>query len=83
MPNVCSRISAPDRSPRATIRRLWLRHALATIGAVNVRHPGNHRFCLTLGGRRYAGQLALAPDGLGPPRAAYQPELGPFDGLIA
>ena len=61
----------------------WLRHALATIGAVTVRHPGNHRFCLTFGGRRHAGQLALVPDGHRPTRAPHQPELGSCDGLIA
>ena len=54
---------------------LWLRQALASIGAVNVRHPGNHRYCLTLGGRRYAWHLALAPHPGRPTRAAYQPEL--------
>jgi hypothetical protein len=61
----------------------WLRHALATIGAVTVRHPGNHRFCLTFGGRRHAGQLALVPDAHRPTRAPHQPELGTYDGLIA
>ena len=61
----------------------WLRHALATIGAVTVRHPGNHRFCLTLGGRRHAGELALVPDGRRPTRAPHQPELGSCGGLIA
>ena len=54
---------------------LWLRQALASIGAVNVRHPGNHRYCLTLGGSRNARHLALTPDRGRPTRAAYQPEL--------
>ncbi len=54
---------------------VWLRHALATIGAVRVRHPGNHRFCLTLGGRRHAAHLVLARHPSRPTRAAHQPEL--------
>lgn len=54
---------------------LWLRHALVTVGAVNVRHPGNHRYCLTLGGRRNAWHLALAPHPYRPTRATYQPQL--------
>ncbi len=58
---------------------LWLRQALTSIGAVNVRHPGNHRYCLTLGGRRNAGHLALTADRGRPTRAAYQPELAVFD----
>jgi len=46
-----------------------------TVGAVNVRHPGNHRYCLTLGGRRNAWHLALAPHPYRPTRATYQPQL--------
>jgi hypothetical protein len=59
----------------------WLRHALASIGEVNVRHPGNHRYCLTLGGRRYAWHLALTPHQRRPTRAAYQPELAALDAV--
>jgi hypothetical protein len=58
---------------------LWLRRALVTVGAVNVRHPGNHRYCLTLGGRRNAWHLALAPHPARPTRAAYQPQLVTLD----
>lgn len=61
----------------------WLRHALATIGAVTVRHPGNHRFCLTFGARRHASQLALVPHAHRPTRAPHQPELGSCEVLIA
>lgn len=58
---------------------VWLRQALATIGAVTVRHPGNHRFCVTLGGRRHARHLVLAPHPGRPGRATYQPELAGLD----
>ena len=54
---------------------LWLRQALVAVGAVNVRHPGNHRYCLTLGGRRNAWHLALAPHPARPTRASFQPQL--------
>ena len=62
---------------------VWLHEALATIGAINVRHPGNHRFCLTLGGRRHTRHLVLPRHPSRPTRAAYQPELDPFDVDIA
>ena len=62
---------------------LWLRHALASIGAVNVRHPGNHRYCLTLGGRRHKWHLALTPYQGRPTRAAYQPELATLDTAVS
>ena len=62
---------------------LWLRQALATIGAVTVRHPGNHRFCLTFGGRRHAGQLALVPHRASTDTGPHQPELGCLRRLIA
>jgi hypothetical protein len=58
---------------------LWLRQALASIGAVNVRHPGNHRYCLILGGRRNAWHLSLAPHQNRPTRTVYQPELAALD----
>lgn len=54
---------------------VWLTQALATIGAVDVRHPGNHRSCLTLGGRGYARYPVLPSHPSRPTRAAYQPEL--------
>lgn len=63
---------------------VWLHEALAAIGAVNVRHPGNHRFCLTLGGRRFARHLVLPGQPARPTRAVFQPELDSFGvGLVS
>ena len=39
---------------------VWLHRALDTIGARRVAHPGNHRYCLTLG-RRNRRHLVLDP----------------------
>lgn len=38
----------------------WMHNALHQIGARTVRHPGNHRYCLTLG-RRNQHHLQLEP----------------------
>ena len=40
--------------------RRWLADALATVGARRLSHPGNHRYCTTLGARRTRQQLADA-----------------------
>jgi hypothetical protein len=56
---------------------VWLRGALASIGAVNVRHPGNHRYSLTLGGRRKPGTsrcLLTQPGRRGRPTSPSWPD---------
>ena len=62
---------------------VWLRQALASIGAVNVRHPGNHRFCLTLGGRRHARHLALPAHPTRPTRGRLPARARPVDVELA
>ncbi|MEU4244275.1 hypothetical protein [Actinoplanes sp. NPDC026619] len=55
----------PGRHPAA-----WLQHALAEIGATRIRHPGNHRYLIKVGGPRQRCKTVIAYTGRPYPSAA-------------
>ncbi len=61
----------------ATTTPPWLQDSLVPIGAVNLRHPGNHRYCLTAWRAPQRQHLRARSSRTRPTRAArwYQPEL--------
>jgi len=86
-----SKLLAGDRGAKGVIDRLlglgapppgrtqhpavWLTAALAAIGATKVRHPGNHRYLITVGGPRNRGRTHIALTA----RAYPKPHAGPRD----
>ena len=74
-----AKVTAGDRGARGVTARLvglgatppatgqhpkaWLKQALADIGATRVRHPGNHRYLIKVGGPRQRNKTVIAAAG--------------------
>jgi hypothetical protein len=85
-----SKLLADDRGAKGVVRRLvglgapppgrtqppavWLNAALSAIGAVKVRHPGNHRYLITVGGPRQRRRTHIALAARPYPKAHTPPE---------
>lgn len=65
------RLVAHGATPRVSSNaRDWIRVALTEAGVRRVRHPGNHRYCFTLGTRRERRALTIDLPAMAYPKAA-------------
>jgi hypothetical protein len=74
-----AKLTAGDRGARGVTARLlglgatspipgqhpaaWLKQALADIGATRMRHPGNHRYLIKVGGPRHRSKTVIVSTG--------------------